>query len=104
VLLIEVDPELIVRRLSSRRVCSECNSVYNLNTIQTAVEGKCDGCEGDLVKRPDDEEETIRRRLDVYEEQTAPLIDYYREHDDLVTVSGTGGIEEINAEILRVLK
>ena len=65
VLLIEVDAELIVKRLSNRRVCPECNAVYNLNTIQTAVEGKCDGCEGDLVKRPDDEEETIRRRLDV---------------------------------------
>ena len=104
VLLIEVDPELIVQRLSNRRVCPQCNAVYNLNTIRTAVEGKCDSCGGDLVKRPDDEEETIRKRLDVYEEQTAPLIGYYSEHDDLVTVSGAGGIEEINAEILRVLK
>ena len=104
VLLIEVDSELIVQRLSNRRVCPGCNAVYNLNTIKTAVEGKCDACGGALVKRPDDEEETIRRRLDVYEEQTAPLIGYYREHDDLVTVSGVGGIEEINAEIIRVLK
>jgi adenylate kinase len=104
VLLIEVDQELIVQRLSNRRICPGCNAVYNLNTIRTAAEGKCDACGGDLVKRPDDEEVTIRRRLDVYEEQTAPLIGYYREHDDLVTVSGAGGIEEINAEILRVLK
>lgn len=104
VLLIEVDPELIVQRLSNRRVCPQCNAVYNLSTIQTAVEGKCDACGGDLVKRPDDEEKTIRRRLDVYEEQTAPLIGYYRERDDIVMVNGAGGIEEINAEILRVLK
>ncbi len=104
VLLIEVDSELIVQRLSSRRICPECSSVYNLNTIRTTVEGKCDECDADLVKRPDDEEETIRRRLDVYEEQTRPLIDYYREHDHLVEVNGDGGIEEINAEILRVLE
>jgi adenylate kinase len=104
VLLIDVNPEIIVNRLSSRRVCPQCNAVYNLNTIRTAVEGVCDACGGKLVRRPDDEEETIRRRLDVYEEQTAPLISYYREYDDLVTVNGSGGIEEINAEILRVLR
>ena len=104
VLLIDVDTELIVQRLSSRRVCPSCNAVYNLSTIRTASEGECDACGADLVKRPDDEESTIRRRLEVYDEQTAPLVDYYREHDDLVAVSGAGGIEEINAEILRVLR
>jgi adenylate kinase len=104
VLLIEVDPEIIVRRLSSRRVCPQCNAVYNLDTIQTAAPGVCDACGAGLVKRPDDEEETIRKRLDVYEKQTAPLIEYYREKDHLVEVNGAGGIEEINAEIIRMLR
>ena len=101
---IDADPELIVRRLSNRRVCPKCKAVYNLDTIKTKVPGKCDVCRADLVKRPDDEEATVRRRLAVYAEQTAPLIDYYRKQGRLVTVNGSGGIEEIFAEILRVLK
>jgi adenylate kinase len=104
VLDIDVDFELIVRRLSKRRVCPKCKAVYNLDTIKTKVEGVCDVCGGTLVKRPDDEEETVRRRLAVYKEQTAPVIDYYRTRGDLVTVNGAGDIEEIFAEILRVMK
>ena len=104
VLLIDVDPEVIVRRLSSRRVCPQCNAVYNLDTIQTAVPGVCDACGAGLATRPDDEEGTVRKRLEVYEDQTAPLIDYYRTHDDLVSIDGAGGIEEINAEMLRMLR
>jgi adenylate kinase len=104
VLNIEVDHELIVRRLSRRRVCPKCKAVYNLDTIKTKAPGKCDVCGADLVKRPDDEEGTVRKRLRVYEEQTAPLIDYYGKQGELVTVNGTGGIGEIFAEITRVLK
>ena len=104
VLDIEVDPELIVKRLASRRVCPKCKAVYNLDTIKTKVRGTCDLCGEELVKRPDDEEETVRRRLRVYEEQTAPLIDFYRKRGGLVRVPGAGGIEEIFAEIIRVLK
>ena len=104
VLDIEVDPELIVKRLSNRRVCPKCKAVYNLDTIKTKVPGKCDPCGADLVKRPDDEEETVRRRLGVYEKQTAPLIEYYEKRGGLVRVRGGGGIEEIFAEIVRVLK
>ncbi len=104
VLDVAVDFELIVRRLSKRRVCPACKAVYNLDTIKTKVEGKCDACGGPLVKRPDDEEDTVRRRLAVYEEQTAPVIDYYRKRGGLVSVNGAGDIEAIFAEIRRVLK
>jgi adenylate kinase len=104
VMLIDVDPEIIVRRLSSRRVCPQCNAVYNLDTIQTAVAGVCDACGTELITRPDDEEETVRKRLEVYEKQTAPLIEYYRTHDDLVSINGAGEIEEINAEMIRMLR
>jgi adenylate kinase len=104
VLDIDADFELIVRRLSKRRVCPACKGVYNLDTIKTKVEGKCDACGGALVKRPDDEEETVRRRLAVYQEQTAPVIEYYRKRGGLVGVKGAGDIEAIFAEIRRVLK
>jgi adenylate kinase len=104
VLNIDVAPELIVKRLSNRRVCPKCKAVYNLDTIKTKVPGKCDACGGRIVKRPDDEEATVRKRLEVYEKQTAPVIDYYRKRDGLATVNGAGDIEEIFAEIRRVLK
>jgi adenylate kinase len=104
VLLIDVAPEVIVQRLTSRRVCPQCNAVYNIESKPPVSEGLCDECGTALVQRPDDEEATVRRRLDVYEEQTAPLIDYYGTHDDLVKVQGAGEIEEINAEIVRVLR
>ncbi len=104
VLDIDVDFELIVRRLSKRRVCPACKAVYNLDTIKTKVEGTCDTCGGAIIKRPDDEEDTVRRRLAVYQEQTAPVIDYYRKQGGLVTVKGAGDIEEIFAAVRRVLK
>lgn len=104
VLNIDVAPELIVRRLSNRRVCPKCKAVYNLDTIKTKVPGTCDVCGSGIVERPDDEEATVRKRLEVYEAQTAPVIDFYEERNGLVTVDGAGGIEETFAEILRVLK
>lgn len=104
VILIDVAPDVIVGRLTSRRVCPQCNAVYNIESNPPSARGRCDECGSDLVQRPDDEEATVRRRLDVYEEQTAPLIDYYDTHDDLVRVQGAGDIEEINAEIVRALR
>ncbi len=103
VLLIDVDPEVIVKRLTSRRVCPSCNAVYNLETLKPKVEGKCDRCGAELIIRPDDTEETVRNRLKVYEEQTAPVVEFYRNRGNLVPVKGEGSIEEITAEILRVL-
>lgn len=101
-ILIDVPPEVIVGRLTSRRVCPNCNAVYNLESNPPEIEGRCDECGTGLVQRPDDEEETVRNRLRVYEEQTAPVIDYYR--DGLVRVRGAGDIEEISAEIVRALR
>lgn len=102
-LLVDVDFEAIVERLTSRRVCPSCNAVFNLKTMPDAGE-ICAKCGGNLVKRPDDEEETVRRRLDVYEKQTAPVVEHYRDAGILERVEGTGGIDEITAEILRLLK
>jgi adenylate kinase len=104
VLNIDADPELIVRRLSNRRVCPKCKAVYNLDTIKTKVPGVCDACGAPIIKRPDDEEATVRTRLEVYGRLTEPVIEFYRKRGGLVTVNGAGGIEEIFAEIRRVLK
>ncbi|MCK4237080.1 MAG: adenylate kinase [Candidatus Krumholzibacteria bacterium] len=104
VFMIDVTADEIIERLASRRVCPACNAVYNLKTIETEVPGKCDKCGADLIKRHDDEEETVRRRIEVYEEQTAPVINYYRKHDELVTIKSAGGIDKITAEILSMMK
>jgi adenylate kinase len=104
VLLIDVDAEVIVERLTSRMVCPVCNTVYNILTMRTKEDGKCDKCGADLVRRPDDEDKTVRRRLEVYEEQTTSVIDFYREAGLVRVVDGAGEIDEIIAEILRVLQ
>lgn len=104
VILVDVDPEVIVARLTGRRLCRECKAVYNLDTLKTEVPGRCDSCGGELVKRPDDEEETVRRRLKVYDEQTAPVVEFYRRKKKLMVVDGGAGIEEVAAEVLRALQ
>ena len=104
VFLIDLDSEAIVKRLTSRRVCPACNAIYNLlnEEFRPEVDGKCDGCGADLIKRKDDEEETIRHRLNVYEEQTAPVIEHYRAIGVLEMVDGAGGVDKTTAEILSI--
>lgn len=81
-LLVDVDPEVIVKRLTSRRMCRDCNY------IGTASDATCPKCGGEMYQRDDDNEATVRNRLDVYEKSTAPLIDYYRGCDLLVSIDG----------------
>lgn len=104
VFLIDLDTEIIVERLTGRRVCPVCNTIYNLvnEEFRPGVEGKCDRCGVDLIKRKDDEEETIRHRLAVYEKQTAPVIEHYRGIGVLETVNGAGRAETTSAEIIRL--
>jgi len=104
VFLIDLDPEIIVERLTGRRVCPACNAIYNLasDEFRPQVDGTCDTCGAGLIKRKDDEEETIRRRLDVYDKQTAPVIEHYRAIGVLETVDGAGGADRTAAEILRI--
>lgn len=79
VVLFEAPDETIVKRLSGRRSCPECGAVYNTFFSPPRVEGKCDRCGGALVQRPDDASATVRRRLEVYREQTAPLVSFYEQ-------------------------
>jgi adenylate kinase len=104
VLLIDVDNEEIVGRLTSRRVCGDCKTVYNLSMLPDGDGSTCGKCGGKLVTRPDDREETVRRRLKVYEEQTTPVLEFYRKSVGVTEVDGTGDIDEITAEIIRVMK
>lgn len=100
VISIVVDKEELLGRITGRRTCRLCGKGYNLAFDPPKQEGKCDECEGELFQRDDDSEKTMRNRLDVYEQQTAPLIDYYARESLLRTVSGTGSIEAIQQNIL----
>ncbi len=100
VLYINVPDEELVRRLSGRRICRQCQTPYHLVFNPPAEEGVCDECGGELYQRDDDQPETVRARLKVYHEQTAPLIDYYRQAGLLVEVDGEGDIETVNAALL----
>lgn len=97
-LLVDVDKEVIIKRLTSRRMCRECGF------IGTDADAACPMCNGEMYQRDDDNEATVRNRLDVYENSTAPLIDYYRGCDLLVEIDGDRDPEEVLASIEEALK
>lgn len=99
---LDVDKEVIVKRLSGRRFCPDCNGTFHISTLTDAE--ICPVCGGKLIIRPDDSEATVRERLRVYDTTTFPLIDYYTKCDKLVTVDGNGSIDEVYARIVDVLK
>jgi adenylate kinase len=103
VINIQVGEREVVERLTARRSCRQCGAVYNLLSSPAEREGKCDVCGGDLVLREDDKQETIRRRLRVYEEETEPLLKFYEGKGLLVTVDGEREFAEVTAEIMRRL-
>lgn len=103
VLSLQVDEEELVKRLSGRRTCGACGAMFHVTFNPPKREGTCDGCGGALIQREDDREETVRRRLQVYGEQTAPLIAYYERRGLLRRVPGQGEIPEIFARISRGL-
>jgi adenylate kinase len=101
---IQVDPEEIVKRITGRRTCGNCGAIYNIYFSPPARDSVCDKCGAvDLQQRADDNEPTVRKRLEVYEQQTAPLAEYYSGKGLLKTVQGTGSISDIFAAINRVL-
>lgn len=100
VLNLEVPEEELIRRLTGRRVCVACGRVVNVAS-NPEIGAECPECGGTLNRRSDDEPETVRRRLDVYREQTAPVLDWYREQGDapVVDVDGTGDVEEVHRRL-----
>jgi adenylate kinase len=103
VLLMQVPPELIVERLAGRRTCKGCGAPYHRSFDPPKQEGVCDRCGGELRQRDDDREETVRARLDVYDAQTAPLVDYYRQRGILREIDGVGKVEDIQKRVIKAL-
>ena len=100
---LDVDDEELVSRLTKRRSCPECNAVYHLLYKPPAKENVCDRCGSALYQRSDDSEETVRQRLEVYRENTFPLIEFYKAQGKLVDINGIGDIQEIFARIKEAL-
>ncbi|MBI5194737.1 MAG: adenylate kinase [Nitrospirae bacterium] len=102
-LSVEVPKDDLMKRLTGRRTCRGCQQMYNVYFSPSKKNTVCDKCGGELFQRDDDKEETIKRRLDVYEAQTAPLIDYYKKGGILKSVMGTGGIDDIFNKVCSLL-
>ncbi|MDI6800054.1 MAG: adenylate kinase [Actinomycetota bacterium] len=99
----EVKDEELVKRLTGRRSCRSCGAVFHTVFHPSKAEGVCDGCGGELYQRDDDKLETVKNRLSVYKEQTAPLIDYYQKEGLLHTIDGEKPAEEVEADIIALL-
>ena len=99
VVLLDVAFEELMQRLTGRRTCKDCGAIYNIHLSPSKVEGHCDACNGELFQRADDNEETIANRLTVYQQQTAPLVEYYQNQNKLHTIAGTGSVEDISTAI-----
>jgi adenylate kinase len=99
VINLDVPTSSVLRRLASRRVCVDCGANYSTQK-PPKIGGICDNCAGEVIQREDDTEAAIKRRLDLYEEQTAPLIDRYLKFGKLVTVSGVGTVDVVAARMI----
>lgn len=100
---IDIADETIIERMSGRRACVACGGTYHIKYIPTKKEGICDACGGELILRDDDKPETVKKRLNVYHEQTQPLIEYYEKEGILQNVDGSIGLEEIFQAIVNIL-
>ncbi len=104
VLYIKVSVKELLRRLSGRWICRNCQAPYNMVELPPKVAGKCDRCGGELYQRADDTEETARKRLDVYFAQTAPLIKYYTEASKLVEINGENNVEKVGSDLIAAIR
>lgn len=100
---VEVPDENIINRMSGRRACVGCGATYHIKYNPTKTEGICDACNGELILRDDDKPETVKKRLDVYHDQTQPLIDYYSKKNILKEVDGTVDMEDVFNAIVEIL-
>jgi len=104
VLELVVDDDEVVRRLSGRRTCRRCGRIWHMSFDPPTVPGVCDDCGGELFQRDDDREETIRHRLEVYQEQTSPLVSFYADEGTLLGLDATGPVDEITERALSALR
>jgi len=104
VIYIKVSEEELIKRLSGRWICRNCQMPYHAVNSPPRVWGKCDKCGGELYQRPDDTVETVKQRLKVYFAQTAPLIDYYAKVGKLLEIDGEGGVDKVGSGIIAALQ
>lgn len=104
VISLEIEKKKVVARLTSRRVCAKCGKLFNLETEQPPADNKCDQCGGEVYQRSDDKPETVLHRMEVYEQQTQPLKDYYGLQGKLLQVDGNLNVEKVQSEILKRLR
>ncbi|MFH1032332.1 MAG: adenylate kinase [Chloroflexota bacterium] len=104
VVYIKVSEEELMRRLGGRWICRKCQAPYHEINSPPKVAGKCDRCGGELYQRADDTAETVKKRLEVYFAETAPLIDYYTKSGKLVEINGEGGLDEVGGRITGSLR
>jgi adenylate kinase len=98
-----VDKNEIINRLSGRRTCKNCQRAFHIQYEKPAKDGLCDGCGGELYQREDDKEEVIARRLEVYGEQTAPIIDFYAREGVLISIPAMGAVDEVTKRAIDAL-
>lgn len=103
VINLKVEKEALIKRLTGRRVCKDCGASYHIVNIPPKKEGVCDICGGELIQRKDDNIETVDNRINVYEEQTAPLIGYYKEAGSLVDFDGEASLDEVFDAIVQAI-
>jgi len=104
VLELKIENSEIIRRLSGRRTCRNCSASFHIDFEKPKVAGVCDACQGELYQREDDKEEVVARRLEVYTEQTAPIINYYSKAGLLKSISALGDVSEITQLAIKSLK
>ncbi len=103
VINLDVEADELVNRLSGRRVCESCGASYHVKNIPPKKEGVCDTCGGNVIQRADDTKETVLNRINVYNDSTRPLIDYYDKTGTLVTLDGAAGLENVFNSIIKAV-
>ncbi len=101
---LQAEMDILIKRLAGRRVCVECGATYHVKNDPPEVEGVCDKCGGEVIQRSDDQEETVKKRIEVNKEKTAKLADYYQEKGILHEVQSTGGIDKVQLRLLDVIE
>lgn len=103
VINIDVEKDALVKRITGRRVCKSCGASYHMVNIPPKKDGVCDLCNGELIQRADDTEETVLNRIDVYNKQTKPLVDYYDKAGVIINIDGNKDLDDVLADIVKGL-
>ena len=103
VLNLEIDDELVAKRMTGRRSCPKCGAVYHIENLKPKVEGKCNNDGTELVQRPDDTLEVVKNRLKTYHQQTEPVVDYYKKTTDVIDINAGGSPDDVTAFVIKKL-